>query len=127
VTKPTTTIFICSVCRQGDDAESRPGERLAEALRARLARETEEAIAVEPVLCLAVCKRPATVALACDGKWTYVIGDVDADRHVEEIIASAKAYAASSDGLVPKKDRPDCFKNGVISRTPPLGLRVEGA
>ncbi len=77
-------------------------------------------IAVEPVECLAVCKRPATVAFAGGGKWTYVIGDLDRGVHVDELINSAQSFAATDNGIVAWKDRPACFKKGVVSRTPPL-------
>lgn len=115
------TIFVCVSCRQNGDVDSRPGAGLLEALRARLAQAPQMAIKVEPVECLAVCKRPCTVALASGEKWTYVIGDLDANEHVEELVASAQSFAASETGIVPWKDRPDSFKKGVVSRTPPVG------
>ena len=42
-----------------------------------------EGVAVQPVECLSVCKRPCTVALAAPGKWTYVVGDLDRETHFE--------------------------------------------
>jgi predicted metal-binding protein len=62
------------------------------------------------------------VALASGEKWTYVIGDLDANAHVEELVASANSFAQSENGIVPWKDRPDSFKKGVVSRTPPIGF-----
>lgn len=118
MTADQTTIYVCTVCRQGDDAEARPGQALFDALRDRLA--SEPSLKAEPVECLAVCKRAATVALAGAGKWTYVVGDLDAKAHIEEIVAAAKGFAAAENGIVPWKDRPACFKKGVVSRTPPL-------
>ncbi len=117
-----TTIFVCTVCRQGDDADSRPGQQFFESLRERLADHTEAAIKVEPVECLAVCKRPCTVAFAGSGKWTYVIGDLDVGDHLDEIVAAAKSYAATANGVVAWKERPASFRKGVVSRTPPLSL-----
>ncbi len=121
----TTTIHVCAVCRQGDDADARPGALFIEALRAQLAQEQDAAIAVEAVECLAVCKRPCTAAISAPGKWTYVIGDLAAEEHIGEIVAAAKAYAASENGIVAWAQRPACFKKGVISRTPPAGWRAE--
>jgi predicted metal-binding protein len=80
----------------------------------------EPGIAVETVDCLAVCQRPCTVALAGEGKWTYVVGDLDNALHGEEVAAVARAYAATADGIVPWKERPATFRKGVISRIPPL-------
>ena len=122
MSKQSTTIFVCTVCRQGDDADSRPGQRFFEALRERLANDGATSIAVEPVECLAVCKRPCTVALAGAEKWTYVIGDLDVGDHLDEIVAAAKGYAATTNGIVAWKERPACFRKGVVSRTPPLSL-----
>ena len=115
-----TTIFVCTVCRQGDDADSRPGQRFFEALRERLASERDCSIRVESVECLAVCKRPCTVDFAAAGKWCYVIGDLDVADHLDEILAAAKGYAATPNGIVPWKERPASFRKGVVSRIPPL-------
>lgn len=116
---PDVTVFVCVSCRDGADADMRPGALLLDALRTRLSERNLE-LAVKPVDCLAVCKRPATVAFAGAGKWTYVIGDLDAGAHVDELIDSARSFAATDNGIVAWQDRPICFKKGVVSRTPPL-------
>lgn len=113
------TIFVCVSCRDGLEPERRPGAAFLDALRARLA-ERELSLTVEPVECLAVCKRPATIAFAGPGKWTYVIGDLDGAAHIDELIDSARRFADSDNGIVAWKDRPACFRKGVVSRTPPL-------
>lgn len=113
------TIFVCTSCRDSNDPERRPGAAFIDALRSRLA-ERELHFHVEPAECLAVCKRPATIALASATKWTYVIGDLDPASSIDEAIDSAARFAESENGIVAWKDRPACFKKGVISRTPPL-------
>jgi predicted metal-binding protein len=121
------TIFVCVACRQGDDADKRPGRVFLDAVRAQLALDSGASIRVEPVECLAVCKRPSTVALAGDGKWTYVIGGLETTpAHVDGIIASARAYGASTNGIVPWKERPEAFRKGVVSRSPPVGFVTPG-
>jgi (2Fe-2S) ferredoxin len=47
---------------------------------------------VQAVECLAVCKRPCTLAFAADGKWTYLIGDLDAEDHLDDIVSAAESY-----------------------------------
>ena len=94
------------------------GPGLFEALAERLS--SEPGVALKAVECLSVCKRPCTVALAAPGKWTYVVGDLDRDSHLEDIVVCARRYAASPDGIVPWRERPLCFRKGVVSRTPPL-------
>jgi predicted metal-binding protein len=119
VSKAAVTIFVCVSCRDAADPEQRPGAAFIDALRARLS-ERELALQVEPVECLAVCKRPATVALSGPDKWTYVLGDLALDAHIDEVIDSARRFAESENGIVAWKDRPACFRKGVVSRTPPL-------
>lgn len=118
----TTTIYVCTTCRGVGDAEARPGKELLRALRENLARRPEESIAVEAVACLQVCKRPATVALAGAGKWTYTLTELDAARDVDDLLLSARLHAQAADGVATWKDRPVCFRKNVVSRTPPLGF-----
>ena len=94
------------------------GPGLFDALGGRLASEPD--IALKAVECLSVCKRPCTVALAAPGKWTYVVGDLTRESHLEDIVAAAHRYAASPEGIVPWRERPLAFRRGVVSRTPPL-------
>ncbi|HEX9170503.1 MAG TPA: DUF1636 domain-containing protein [Roseiarcus sp.] len=115
--RSAATLLICVTCKLGD----RPlGAGLFAALDERLA--TEPAIALRPIECLSVCKRPCTVALAGSGKWTYVVGDLMPEAHIEDIINAAQLYAASPTGIVPWRERPISFRKGVVSRTPPLAL-----
>jgi predicted metal-binding protein len=119
-----TTIFVCVSCRRslGDDEESfdQPGHDLAAAIKARLQGDEPARLTVATVECLAVCKRPCTVALVGTDKWTYLIGDLDPASHVDEIIAAAKSFAASENGIVPWRERPASFRKGVIARVPPI-------
>ena len=96
------------------------GAGLFEALGERLAAEPD--IALKPVECLSVCKRPCTVALAGPCKWTYVVGDLTRESHLEDIVVAARLYAASPAGIVPWRERPLSFRRGVVSRTPPLTI-----
>jgi predicted metal-binding protein len=111
------TLFVCVTCKSGDD---RPGQVLFDALSERLRDEAR--VTLRAVECLSVCKRPCTVALAARGKWTYVVGDLALDSHLDDIVTAARRFAATSDGLVPWRERPLPFRKGVISRTPPLTL-----
>jgi predicted metal-binding protein len=119
LSQPETTVYVCTVCRSKDDPEVRPGQALLEAFDARLTPEDRAFLSAESVECLGVCTRPCTVALAARGKWTYVLGDFDSAADVDDLVESARRYAASENGLVPKKDRPEAMRRGVVSRTPP--------
>ena len=117
---PDATILVCVTCRNDESDGPRPGQLLFEALQSRLASSDPLKIALTPVECLSVCKRPCTVALAAPGKWTYVIGDLDRTANLEDIVDAATRFAATHDGIVPWRERPKSFRKGVISRTPPL-------
>lgn len=122
----TTTIFVCVSCQRESrdgDALDRPGRALVQALEAHRQEPGQASFAVVDVDCLAVCKRPCTVALCGTGKWTYLIGDIDPDVHAREIIAAAQSFAASENGIVPWRERPQSFRKGVIARVPPLSHR----
>ena len=43
----------------------------------------------------------------------------------EQYLAAAEAYAATANGIIPWRERPQCFRKGVISRIPPLSFRPE--
>ena len=123
------TIHVCTACRRAradlPEGYDQPGLALAERLTAQL-KAKGSTIPVLPVECLAVCKRPCTIALSADGKWTYLIGDLDTDTHLDEIVGAAEAYAASTNGIVPWKERPQSFRKGVVARVPPLPARQQG-
>ncbi len=111
------TLLVCVTCKSDEGVL---GEGLFAALRERLATAPE--IALRPIECLSVCKRPCTVALAAPGKWTYVVGDLSRETHLDDIVTAARRYAVAPDGLVPWRERPLPFRRGVVSRTPPLAL-----
>src|ERR1700690_1331286 len=117
----TATLLVCVTCKSD---EAPMGAGLFEALEARLAAETD--IALRPIECLSVCKRPCTVALAAPGKWTYVVGDLDREANAADVIDAAIKFAATEDGIIPWRQRPKSFRTGVVSRTPPLHETVEG-
>jgi predicted metal-binding protein len=123
-----THIYVCTTCKLADEAgcaaSDRSGARLHRALSA-LASERQSPVAIIPVECLSVCKRACTISFAAPGKWTYVYGDLPADTGADVILDGAALYGATSDGLIPWKQRPDALKRGVISRVPPLNPASE--
>ena len=112
------TVFICVTCKT-PDAEPR-GRLLFDAVTASLRAGETDAVTVTPVECLAVCKRPCTIALSGPAKWTCVVGDLDPDRDAEDVIAAALSFASSETGIIPWRQRPLSFRKGVVARIPPL-------
>lgn len=121
----SVTIFVCVSCRRSlndDESYELPGAELVPALRSRLKDAGAEDVTVTPVECLAVCKRPCTVAVTAQEKWVYIIGDLDPAQHADEVVEAALAYQRSEDGIVPWKERPPTFRKGVVARLPPRGF-----
>jgi predicted metal-binding protein len=123
-----TTIFVCVSCKLPVDGSEedfeKPGRELAAAVEHHLRDAGASDIEVRPVECLSVCKRACTIAFTGHNKWTYLVGDVDAKTHAEEISAIAQRFAASEDGILPWKERPLFFRKGVIARVPPETYRM---
>jgi predicted metal-binding protein len=116
-------IHVCVTCRREEDLDAvRPGARLAEEL-APMVSESARLVAVE---CLGNCKRGCTVAIAAEGSWTYVFGDL-LPGNAADVVTAAGLLAQSSDGLMPWRGRPEPFKRGMIARIPPLASMKEAA
>ncbi|WP_181704194.1 DUF1636 family protein [Chthonobacter albigriseus] len=116
----TVTVYVCTTCRREDDPAD--GPRGGATLAAALAAGNEAAgspVAVVPVECLSVCKRPVTIGFAAPGKWTYVYGDFAPDA-ADAILSAAAQYADAPDGLIPWRERPEHLKRGVVARLPPV-------
>ncbi len=120
------TIHICTSCRAEGEAleprDERSGARLYAALTAAAASDGAPDIRIIAVDCMSVCKRPVTVGFSAPGKWTYVYGDFanePLDLSAAVILDGAARFAATPDGLIPWKERPQALKKGVIARLPP--------
>ena len=114
-----TTIHVCITCRRPGDPDSfpRPGVSLA---RATAAAAFGTNIAVRRVRCLANCSRGLTAAIACERRWTYVFGDLEASGDAAALVQGARLLAGATDGVMPWRDRPAALKRGLIARVPPF-------
>jgi predicted metal-binding protein len=122
MTMAGATVFVCISCNQDDTQSPRPGAVLYDAVAAEVSARGLD-LQVTPVECLSVCKRPCTIAFAAEGKWTYVIGDLEAGTHVDDIVTGAERYAASTNGIVPWRERPVPVRRGVVARVPPMHFK----
>lgn len=108
----TVTLHVCTTCRGNDPtAEPRLGAQLHAALQGAPVR-------VVPVECLSACKTGCAVALSGPGRWSYVYGHMTPDD-AAQILEGAARYAASDDGLVPWRERPEIFRKRAVARLPP--------
>ena len=114
------TILVCTTCNRGGiaDPDGRcPGQMMLSALQAA---GLPDGLRLQPVQCLSACSQGCTVALSSPGKWTYVYGRLDPAEHPPDIIKGAARYAASADGIVPWRERPEIFRKNSLARIPPL-------
>lgn len=113
-----TTLHVCITCRAGQEPEEGtqcPGERLHAAL---VAAPCPTGVQIVPVKCLSACNSGAAVAVSAPGCWSYVYGRMTPED-ATDILAGAAAYARTSDGLVPWRERPVIFRKQSIARIPP--------
>lgn len=118
-------VSVCVSCRAaGGPDGARPGADLLAALR-EAATGAGPAFTARAVQCLSVCKRPCTVALSAPGRYTYVFGDVDAARGVDDLVACIEAYRDREHGYLLWRERPESLRRGIVARIPPLGWAPE--
>ncbi|MFT8674735.1 MAG: DUF1636 domain-containing protein [Acetobacter sp.] len=112
------TLFVCTTCRAGQpvvDGQPVAGARLFTALTQA---PPPPGLAIAPVECLSACNNGCAVALSAPGCWSYVYGRLGLND-VPDILAGAAAYAATPDGLVPWRERPQIFRKQSLARLPP--------
>jgi predicted metal-binding protein len=111
-------LYVCMTCKAGQpvpEGAAPPGANLFAALNAAAAPAQVE---IRPVECLSACDHGCNVALSQPGGWSYVYGRLGPDD-VPEILRGAAAYAATTDGIVPWRERPVIFRKQSIARFPP--------
>lgn len=120
----STTIYVCTTCRQPGEPDvlPRPGSAFA-AATVRAAENT--GIVVRPLRCLANCKRGCSAAMRRSDAWIYVFGNLDPATDAEALVQGAQLLARSADGLMPWHGRPEALKRGLIARVPPIDFSEE--
>lgn len=132
-----TELVVCTTCRP-DGAprdEPAPGERLLLQVRHQLMHQAatlpaQPEVRVRGTACLSSCSHACTIALQASGKHSYVFGDLAPDGAAgldtsfdtaTQILACARQHAASPDGLLAWRERPERLRRGIVARLPPLG------
>ena len=117
-------LLVCSTCKIGELPEPdalRPGA----VLHQKLATAALPAgVRVRAVECLSNCSQGCTIAVRSPGRWTYIYGNIDPETQVETVVDGVTRYAATVDGLVPWRERPQHFKKNCIARIPPMDVTL---
>ena len=88
-----TKIHVCIKCRMPGEPkepfENRTGGRLYREVVT--AAQGADDVEVVPVECFSVCKRPVTIGLSGQGKWSYLYGDYPL-MSAQSILDAARLY-----------------------------------
>jgi predicted metal-binding protein len=122
-----TTVLVCITCMASADPTTAPRKGAALATATALALGDAHDVGVQRVRCLGNCNRGLSAAIRRENAWTYVFGNLDAERDGPTLIAGARLLAESADGLMPWRGRPDPLKRGLIARVPPVNFGGEPA
>jgi predicted metal-binding protein len=117
---PRPRLAVCVTCKAGTDVEDddpRPGRLLHDALAA-CCGEAGAPVEVMAVECLSLCDSGCSAAISVSGKWSYLLGGLDAAM-ADDLIAYAHAYAISKTGLVLPSKRPASLAKMIMGRMPP--------
>lgn len=115
----SVTLYVCTTCKADlpvPEGELSTGAKLFAALTAEPAPEGVRVVGVE---CLSACSQGAAVGLSAPDRWSYVYGRMT-ESDAAEILTGAEAYAKTTDGLVPWRERPVIFRKQSLARLPPM-------
>ncbi|WP_289295144.1 DUF1636 domain-containing protein [uncultured Reyranella sp.] len=119
-----STLYVCTTCRSSTDGATvdptRAGARLLSAVQG--VADDYPVSRIVGVECLSNCSRGCTIAVGAPGKWTYVIGNLDAEQHAPDVLAFARQHSAHETGVTVWRDRPEHIRKNTIARVPPMNL-----
>ncbi|HEV2678328.1 MAG TPA: DUF1636 domain-containing protein [Aliidongia sp.] len=115
-------LHVCTTCRPPgtDPAAPRDGAKLFAAVETLYRRWDGRAdVALHPVECMSGCDRACTVALSAPGKPSYLFGDKQPTMETAAAALDLAAqYAASETGDLPRSERPEPFRRGILAKIP---------
>lgn len=113
-------LLVCTTCRMGQpvlEGETCLGAQLHDAIAAE---DLPEGVTLKGVECFSNCDEGCSVAMrGGDARWSYVYGRLTPED-VGIVLDGVARYRATSDGLVPWRERPQHFRKNCIARIPPL-------
>ena len=121
----THALFVCKSCAFSKTERSYLGQQGGFHLFDRLSYlardwELQSEFVIQEVECLSACNRGCVVAFAAPNKTTLMFGDLPPLQSSPEILKLAEQYYTSRDGIVPRQERPELLKKGILARIPPL-------
>jgi predicted metal-binding protein len=111
-------VSVCITCKTVDGG-ALVGPEMYAAVQAAIGQDDAN-VAVRPVQCLSVCKRPATVAVTSPDGYTFLFGDLQTETGATALVSFVQSYRKSDFGLVPWRERAEVLRKGMVARVPPL-------
>ena len=117
-------LFICKSCAfsstQRDYLGVRGGKYLFDSLL-ELAENwgLKSDFAIEELVCLSACKRHCAVALTAANKTSLMFGDLSPVDSAAAILQLCDQYYTSTDGIIPRQERPEILQQGILAKIPP--------
>ncbi len=117
------TLFVCKSCYFSATQRDYMGERGGKHLLSKLLELHQQwsfksEFFIAEVECLSACKRPCAVALTAPKKTTLMFGDLPPLESAEDILKLCEKYRASTNGIVPRSERPEVLQKGILARIP---------
>ena len=117
---PPVELLVCTTCKMGQpvlEGEACLGAQLFEALNAEA---LPDGVTLRSVECFSNCDHGCSITIRGGSeRWSYVYGRLDPEK-VAIVLEGVARYSATSDGLVPWRERPEHFRKNCIARIPPL-------
>lgn len=119
------TLFVCTSCSVAAGQREHQGQRggyhlWQSLLQCQQQGQLPPTVRVQPVECLSACNRFCVIAIASPEKTTLMFGDLPALDSATAIVQLATQYAASRDGVIPRRERPALLQKGILARIPPV-------
>jgi predicted metal-binding protein len=114
--------LVCKACRHKCDA-CKPGRDLLKKLRAAIAMtDLGDQFELSGTACRAGCVAahgaPCVVGYRATKKAILLVGDIDPDQPLEDLVSFARSYAARDDGWMPGRDLPPRLSDTTLARIP---------
>jgi predicted metal-binding protein len=119
-----TEVLVCTTCRPAGASreQAAAGQLLWDAVQAAAsATALPPGVRLRGFACLNACSRACTVAYQAAGKHSYCFGELQPDAETAaQVLSCAALHAASADGNLPRTERPERLRGGILLRLPPL-------
>ena len=120
---PVTEVLVCITCRPAGASRELPaaGQTLLDHVQALQGGGACPGLQVRGIACMSGCSRACTVALQAAGKPTYFFGHLVADADTAaQVLACADQHARSAEGALPRSQRPERLRGGILAKLPPF-------